>query len=124
MVNASRGNRGEQINYETGLVLAESLRRFSVQRLIITASRDCTGSKDAVSLAEEWAFLRALRESKMDCVFYPDLAIAIRDALEYTGAGDPLLLGAQGMDAGAEMVMTYLSAQGTSHSRRDLQYSG
>lgn len=60
----------------------------------------------------------------MDCVFYPDLAIAIRDALEHTGAGDPLLLGAQGMDAGVEMVMTYLSAQGTSHSRRDLQYSG
>lgn len=125
VVNAIRGNRGEQINYENGLVLAESLRRFSVQRLIITASRDCTGSNDAVSPAEEWAFLRALRERKVDYFFYPDLASAIRDALEYTGPGDLLLLlGAQGMDAGAEMVMTYLSAQGTGHSRRDLQYSG
>jgi UDP-N-acetylmuramoyl-L-alanyl-D-glutamate--2,6-diaminopimelate ligase len=86
-------------------------------RLVVTSSEDAAGARDRVRPEERDAVLAVLREAGLAFSYETNLADAVRAALAGSSSGDlVLLLGAQGMDAAAEMVRSLLGggAQTTS----------
>lgn len=103
LVNAIRGKRGTAINRENARVLREWAQRIHLKKIIITSSKEYTSPLDMVEKEEEESFLQELYP--LSYLFYSQLSPAIEAALEETEEGDLLLLlGAQGMDHGAEIL--------------------
>lgn len=105
LVVAIRGNRSEQINAENGQVLATYLRNCENASLIVTSSDDVVTKKDQVTPSEREAFLAAVRQQPRPVTITRTLREALEQAISQAAEGDLiLLLGAQGMDAGAGIV--------------------
>jgi UDP-N-acetylmuramoyl-L-alanyl-D-glutamate--2,6-diaminopimelate ligase len=106
-----RGKRGELINARDAEALAIWARRVRIDALHITSAEDTADERNRVSGAERRAFLRVLESESVPHVHHMRLEDAIAAAL--TGAADGdlvLLLGAQGMDAGAAIARRLLPA--------------
>ena len=100
-----RGARGPRINRE----LAESLRAWSGRRplhtLVVTGSDDAADARNRVTDDERDAFLRPLRDHGVPHDTEPRMEDAVARVLDAAGEGDlVLLMGAQGMDAAADVV--------------------
>lgn len=112
VVYAVRGGRGREINRANGLQLAREVRR-SRATLFVTAS---VGDTDDVNRVhpDEWdACWEGLTAGGVHPPFFVQLPGAIRAAVDRLRAGDLLLLlGAQGMDAGARYLMETLASRG------------
>jgi UDP-N-acetylmuramoyl-L-alanyl-D-glutamate--2,6-diaminopimelate ligase len=101
---AVRGTRGPTINEHNAAALA-ALALAEGARLVVTTSEDAADERNRTTPEERDATLRVLRERGVPFDFQPRLADAVRDALDGVEGDDlVLLLGAQGMDAGAAMV--------------------
>ena len=112
VVYAIRGGRGVTINHRNAAALAEGLAD-SGAHLVVTASEDTAGPYDRVADAERDVVLDTLRRAEMPVHFEPRLDAAVRRALAAAGRGDlVLLLGAQGMDRGAECAWRVLEERG------------
>ncbi|MGE5575677.1 MAG: Mur ligase family protein [Syntrophothermus sp.] len=112
VVNALRGNRGTEVNRLNAVALAEWTRRLGFW-LVTTTSAGDVGGEDVVTRQEEEAFLEALNERRIPFSHFEELAVALQAALADLGKEDLLvLLGAQGMDAGARIVQELLVANG------------
>ena len=113
-VYAVRGGRGEAINYANGLQLACEARRLGAE-VVVTASCGDTAPHDAVQPGEWEACLAGLAAGGLEpprVLAFARLPDAVAAAVERVAAGDLLLLlGAQGMDAGASYLRAIL-AQG------------
>ena len=110
IVNAIRGNRGLTINRENAATLASYYRlRPQNISLIITSSQEIVGKHDLVSPAEAEAFLTTLEDTQTPFTYYPQLNTALKSSLSKVKKGDLiLLLGAQGMEQGAEQIQKLL----------------
>ncbi|HWR43694.1 UDP-N-acetylmuramyl-tripeptide synthetase [Sporomusa sp.] len=116
VVNAIRGQRGPAINAANAAVIACRGRTLPFN-LVITASTDHVSQADAVSDEERMAFLTTLNNLKVSYTYLSTLTKAIRAALNEAVPGDLILLiGAQGMDAGRQVLTTLVNAAGVSHS--------
>jgi UDP-N-acetylmuramoyl-L-alanyl-D-glutamate--2,6-diaminopimelate ligase len=105
VVYAVRGRRGVDINRRNALALADLSSMYGVEPLIVTASADVVGSSDSASAAEIDAARQALVGRGRRFVWQDPLEAALCDALDRTLAGDLILLvGAQGMDRGQEIL--------------------
>jgi UDP-N-acetylmuramyl tripeptide synthase len=105
-----RGMRGPQINARLAAALAEGLGHQEAD-LVVTASDDVADGRNRVSPAERDAFIDSFRASSGGAAmnFQPALADAVPALLDRVGEDDlVLLLGAQGLDAAAAMVLDYL----------------
>lgn len=112
-VFAVRGSRGVRINRR----VAESLAIWSARRplasLVVTTSADAADARNRVSEREREAFVSTLRSAAVPFEEEASLAAAVRRAAGRTRRGDLLLLlGAQGMDAGAEHFRAWLAGRG------------
>ena len=106
---AVRGTRGPTINEHNAEALA-ALALAGGGRLVVTTSDDAADERNRATPEERDATLAMLRARGVPFDFQPRLADAVRDALDGVGADDlVLLLGAQGMDAGAAMVREALA---------------
>ena len=104
-VYAIRGNRGVDINRRNAQALADLASAHLIDPLIVTASHGATGPHDVVTEEERDAALEAIRSRGQTYVFEPRLDAALRRAMDATAPGDLiLLLGAQGMDRGRELL--------------------
>jgi hypothetical protein len=75
-------------------------------RLITTSSRSHVGEADRVSVEEETAFLAELHAQDLQFLHFAELPDAITAAARGLQKRDALLLlGAQGMDRGVELLM-------------------
>ena len=102
VVYALRGSRGPVINARNVRTLAELL---GDDLLVVTEAEESAGPRDRVQPAERDAACTALRESGREVVWEPRLDAAVERVLDGAGNGDlVLLLGAQGMDGGADLV--------------------
>ncbi|HEU4628239.1 MAG TPA: Mur ligase family protein, partial [Gemmatimonadaceae bacterium] len=101
---AVRGARGATINEHN----AEALAAFvsgSGARLVVTTSDEAADARNRVTAEERDAALGVLRARGVPFTFRPRLADAVHEALDGAGPDDlVLLLGAQGMDAGAAIA--------------------
>jgi UDP-N-acetylmuramoyl-L-alanyl-D-glutamate--2,6-diaminopimelate ligase len=107
LVYAVRGSRGADINRRNALALADLSAEHGVETLVITSAEDVTGPADRVTPEEASAVKDALHERGRHFVWRDTLRDAIDGALAATRPGDVIVLvGAQGMNAGREIVET------------------
>ena len=112
VVYALRGTRGETINRSNARAIGEGVLEVRA-RLIVTSSDDVADERNRVTAEEREAALEELRRLGVDFDYEPGLRDAVRRTLG--GASDGtlvLLLGAQGMDRGAELAREVLAAKG------------
>ncbi|RKD32443.1 Mur ligase family protein [Thermohalobacter berrensis] len=109
IVNAIRGNRGIQINKENAEVVASWLPILGRYELILSLSEDIVSEKDRVDELEKNEFKQILDRNNVKYKLYGKLEESIKKALSLTDNGDiVLLLGAQGMDKGREIIKNNL----------------
>lgn len=109
-VVAIRGSRGTDINRQNAKTIAEWCQRLGIPKIIATTSASQVTAKDVVTPEEETAFVGELLKSRIAVDLVPDLSEAVQNALDSAEEGDlVVLLGAQGMDAGAAVVSSWLS---------------
>jgi UDP-N-acetylmuramoyl-L-alanyl-D-glutamate--2,6-diaminopimelate ligase len=100
-----RGRRGPVINTRDAEAVAIWSRRVPVHRIISTSATDTADERNAVAPDERDAFTGVLERSRLPHTHCDRLADAIDLALKGCGERDLLLLlGAQGMDAGAGLL--------------------
>lgn len=105
LVAAIRGGRGEAFNALYGQALGIHLRRVPASSVVATASAEAVDAVDRVRDAERRAFLLRLQESGTGITYRERLEAAIRCALDRVASDDLLvLIGAQGMHAGAALL--------------------
>lgn len=109
VVNAIRGGRGGAINSVNAATLAarQAANPFT---LIVTASTHSVAPADTVTAAEKTAFLAALDRAGSHYRYTETLPAAIALAAQNAAPGDlVLLLGAQGMDEGYQLLRSLLA---------------
>ena len=110
IVFAVRGSRGPQINRLLGETLAIWLARIHPTTLVVTRSSDAADARNRVEDAELQAFLEPLVDAEVKLEQRDRLEDAIRFTIDRTGDEDlVLLIGAQGMDQGAEILRRTVS---------------
>jgi UDP-N-acetylmuramoyl-L-alanyl-D-glutamate--2,6-diaminopimelate ligase len=105
-----RGMRGPEINTGLAATLADCIAPHRAQ-LVVTSSDDVANGRNKVLPAERDAFIGSFmaRSNGQDFHFRPTLSGAIAMLLDDVGEDDlVVLLGAQGLDAAAEMVLQHL----------------
>lgn len=106
-----RGTRGTVVNEHNAHAIADLVAETSAD-LVLSTSDDAADERNRVSDEERDAALRVLAERGVPVHVEPRLADAVRHVLDGAGEGDlVLLLGAQGMDAGAELARRLLAAR-------------
>jgi UDP-N-acetylmuramoyl-L-alanyl-D-glutamate--2,6-diaminopimelate ligase len=104
-----RGQRGPVINQRDAEALAIWSRRVPIDTLITTAASDTADERNTVSADEREAFLAVLEGEGLPFTHHDRLEDAVTAAVAAAGPGDLLLLlGAQGMDAGARLALASL----------------
>jgi UDP-N-acetylmuramoyl-L-alanyl-D-glutamate--2,6-diaminopimelate ligase len=104
VVAAIRGRRGTAINAENAASIAGCQRALPFT-LIVTDSADQVGAADKVTPEERLAFLQTLATLHASYTYTPTLLSAVKAALRQVAVGDLLvLMGAQGMDAGRQVL--------------------
>ena len=107
VVYALRGMRGPVINASNVRTLLAEVPRDA--QVVITESDEAAGPRDRVRPDEREAACAELRASGREVRYLPRLEDAIAAVLQGAGDGDlVLLLGAQGMDKGAEIAIKKL----------------
>jgi UDP-N-acetylmuramoyl-L-alanyl-D-glutamate--2,6-diaminopimelate ligase len=110
---AVRGSRGPEINRHTAEAIAIWADQVPPATLILTRSEEAVDDKNRVLPEESAAFADTLTERGIPFEEVNRLDDAIQAVLDAAESGDlVLLLGAQGMDRGAEMARTWLARQG------------
>jgi UDP-N-acetylmuramoyl-L-alanyl-D-glutamate--2,6-diaminopimelate ligase len=105
IVFAIRGQRGLPVNQGDAEALAIWAEQTPIATLHVTRSDDTADERNRVAPEEREAFVGELRERGLPFREFGRLDEAVAAALERIEEGDLLLLlGAQGMDAGAHMV--------------------
>lgn len=106
---AVRGTRGPEINHHTAEALTVWLTRFPSGSLVVTRSEDEADARNRVTDEENEAFLTPIREADIPFEERNSLREAVESVLAMAEEGDlVLLLGAQGMDAGAAIARDWL----------------
>jgi UDP-N-acetylmuramoyl-L-alanyl-D-glutamate--2,6-diaminopimelate ligase len=113
VVIAIRGQRGEEVNREAAESLAIWAGRVPVATLVVTHSIGAADERNRVAPEERDAFVSGLRDGGADFREIEPLREAVETALDRIDDGDLLLLlGAQGMDAGRDIVQDWIDARG------------
>ncbi|HEX2166822.1 MAG TPA: Mur ligase family protein [Longimicrobiales bacterium] len=109
-----RGRRGPDINARDAEAVAIWSRRVHIHRLHVTSAEDTADDRNTVSRDERRAFLDTLEGNAVEHEHHPRLEDAITAALSGSADEDVvLLLGAQGMDAGAAIARAMLDDAGS-----------
>jgi UDP-N-acetylmuramoyl-L-alanyl-D-glutamate--2,6-diaminopimelate ligase len=102
---AVRGSRGARINRRSAEALAIWCRRSPPETLVITSSEGSVEARDEVSERERLAFRGALERAGVRFVEERRLEPGVERVRAAARPGDlVLLLGAQGMDRGGEII--------------------
>lgn len=111
-VFAVRGQRGPRVNRHAVTTLAVWSRRIPLETLLLTSSVDSADDRNRVEREEREACEEALRENGVPFTTEERLDAAVETALEAARDGDlVLLLGAQGMDDGREILRRWLEGR-------------
>lgn len=112
IINAIRGNRGIEINKDNARSIIDWYSLLGVKKIILSLSNDIVNDKDRVATEEVIAYKRMLTDAKINFEIKDTLERSINDALSIVKDGDViLLLGAQGMDKGKEILYNILKLQ-------------
>ncbi len=105
VVYALRGNRGTDINRQNARALGDLVALHGATTFVVTAAIDSDGEKDRATAAEIEATRQTLVARGIRFVWHDELRRAIQEAATRSKPGDLLLLiGAQSMDRGRELL--------------------
>ena len=108
VINAIRGNRSPAVNQENANAIALWLHKLGVKELISTSSVEHVGIYDIVSPEEKEAFCGEIVKQAINLQHFSSLPAAIEYGIDKLSKGDLLLLlGAQGMDEGAQLALEF-----------------
>lgn len=106
VVYAIRGRRGAAINQRDAEAVAIWTRHMPVQHIAVTSAVDAADDLNAVQPDERDAFMAGLADSAAPFTYHDRLEDAIAEVLPQAKTSDlVMLLGAQGMNRGAEMAL-------------------
>lgn len=109
IVNFLKGSRGEAANRDNAELITSWANDLRLKQIITTRSNALVLSKNIVTDTEETAFTEVIKQYNIPIMNTDELPIAIDYALTAVQPGDLiLLLGTQGMDDGAAMIMERL----------------
>ena len=109
VVYAIRGRRGTEVNRRDAEAVAIWTRRSPVERIAVTSASDATDDANAVQPEERDAFLAGLADADAPFTYHERLEDAVADIVPLGHPSDlVLLLGAQGMNRGAELALRQL----------------
>jgi UDP-N-acetylmuramoyl-L-alanyl-D-glutamate--2,6-diaminopimelate ligase len=109
VVVAVRGGRGEELNRRFGESLAIWSRVVPFSNTAVTTSVEAASPQNRVTERERVAFVGGMRAAGLKCRVFERLDEAVVATLSRVGDGDLLLLlGAQGMNAGARLVQQHV----------------
>ncbi|HEX6588511.1 MAG TPA: Mur ligase family protein [Longimicrobiales bacterium] len=109
VVYAIRGRRGTEVNRRDAEAVAIWTRRSPVERIAVTAASDATDDANRVTPEERDAFIEGLADAGAPYTYHERLEDAIEEILPLGHPSDlVLLLGAQGMNRGAELALRRL----------------
>lgn len=107
VVYAVRGRRGPEINRRDAEAVAIWHGRVPAAHVAVSGSVERTDEANAVTSEERDAFLEALEDGGVPHGYHERLEDAVADVLERAGPDDLImLLGAQGMDDGLEVLQS------------------
>lgn len=102
---AVRGGRGAEINRRDAEAIGIWHERVPLAHLAVTASAERTDAANQVTPEERDAFVAALEDAGVPYAYHERLEDGVADVYARVRSGDLLmLLGAQGMDAGLEVL--------------------
>lgn len=111
LVTSVRGNRGTAINCENATQFVKWGSFYNLERIIVTSSHSHIDGRNYVTAEEEAAFLKTLSQANLSFAHFRELPDAIAYALTQLRSGDLLLLlGAQGMDSGGNILDALLGS--------------
>ena len=111
VVYAIRGRRGADINQRDAEAVAIWTRRIPVAHIAVTSAVDATDELNAVQPDERDAFMTGLEDSAAPVSYHDRLEDAIAEVMPQGRPSDlVMLLGAQGMNRGAEMALRSVGA--------------
>jgi UDP-N-acetylmuramoyl-L-alanyl-D-glutamate--2,6-diaminopimelate ligase len=114
VVYCLRGNRGAAINRSNAEALADLAALHGVDSLIVTASADCVTDKDRATPEEIDATRESLFSRGGHFVWHESLRAAVEAAMSRARPGDLIvLIGAQGMDEGKELLEEMAGSEGS-----------
>ncbi|WP_350343594.1 UDP-N-acetylmuramyl-tripeptide synthetase [Proteinivorax tanatarense] len=109
LIYAIRGNRGVDVNRESGEAILKWAKKLSIDHISVSLSKDYVGVKDKVSTSELEAFSGIMEQSDIKVSYYNSLEDAVVETLQTVKDDDVVLLaGAQGMDPGGKIALEYL----------------
>ena len=107
IVYAVRGNRGLAVIREAAETTVEWAKRIGIDEIILSLSKSHVTWKDEVTKEELDTFKNIMEEANINVSVHDELADAIEEGLQKIQKNDILLLaGCQGMDYGAQIVLT------------------
>ncbi len=109
IVNAIRGNRGIDINKDNAKAIKEWYSLLGVKKVILSLSNDVVTEKDRVANEEIIVYKKILTDAEVNFEIKDTLKQSIDYAIKIVNDRDIiLLLGAQGMDKGKEILSDIL----------------
>jgi len=105
-----RGRRGPEINRRLAEALVVWRDRVPLDTLVVTCSQEAADALNSVEPDEYRAFVRPLKDARVPFRERERLDDAVHEVLEQAGREDlVLLLGAQGMDQGQDILRAWLA---------------
>ncbi len=109
LVHAIRGNNGPAHSTEIAESLTEWFRKMKVAKIILTTASSHVDKNNEVSEEELAAFLKVMKQNKIEVAFFKELEDALRLSVEQLNVEDILLIsGAHSMDQGAKKTLELL----------------
>lgn len=113
VVFAIRGRRGGEVNRRDAQSLALWARKTPFASFVATPSQEAVDPTDRVEEDDQEAFLEQLERDRLPHEFRERMTDAVRMVLDAAGDDDlVLLLGAQGMLGGRDVVEAWLAERG------------
>ncbi|MBM6614562.1 UDP-N-acetylmuramyl-tripeptide synthetase [Desemzia sp. RIT804] len=109
IVHALRGSNGPEHSTEIAETLIACFHRMNVAEIILTTASFHVDKKDEVTEEELSAFLKVMKQNKIEVAFFNELDDALRFGVEQLNEEDILLIsGAHSMDQGARKTLELL----------------
>ncbi|WP_245592938.1 Mur ligase family protein [Carnobacterium funditum] len=109
LVHAIRGSNGPAHSTEIAESLTEWFHKMNVTKIILTTASSHVDKKDEVTEEELAAFLKVMKQNKIEVTFFKELEDTLRFGVKQLNVGDILLIsGAHSMDQGARKTLELL----------------
>lgn len=109
MLYGIRGNRGVELNEENAKKIVEWKDKLKLNHIYASLSKDTVDWKDEVSDEERDAFLKVMKENRIEVSLFDTLEESVKKVIDLAKKDDVILFaGCQGVDKAARIGLNYI----------------